>query len=60
MDVLPTPAWVRPADADRWREDMLGWTTHILARLGRSATGAPRVHKLAPWSIVLRGCDHRR
>ncbi len=54
MDALQAPAWVPAADADRWREDMLAWTSGVLAELGRPIAGAPTVHKRAPWSIVLR------
>jgi hypothetical protein len=54
MDALQAPAWVRAADAGHWREDMLAWTSGVLAELGRPITGAPTVHKWAPWSIVLR------
>jgi hypothetical protein len=54
MDALQAPAWVRAADAGHWREDMLAWTSGVLGELGRPITGAPTVHKRAPWSIVLR------
>lgn len=54
MDALQAPAWLEAADADRWREDMLAWTSGVLAELGRPIAGAPTVHKRAPWSIVLR------
>ncbi|HEY3337493.1 MAG TPA: aminoglycoside phosphotransferase family protein [Propionicimonas sp.] len=53
MDALPTPAWVPAAEADGWRTDVLAWISASLATLGRPATGAPRVHKARPWSIVL-------
>ncbi|HEY3408904.1 MAG TPA: aminoglycoside phosphotransferase family protein [Propionicimonas sp.] len=54
MDALQAPAWIRAADADNWREEMLAWTSGILAELGRPITGAPTVHKRAQWSVVLR------
>ncbi|HEY3548748.1 MAG TPA: phosphotransferase [Propionicimonas sp.] len=54
MDALQAPAWVPATDADHWREDVLAWASGVLAEAGRPITGAPAVHKRAPWSIVLR------
>lgn len=54
MDALQAPAWVPAADADRWRSDVLAWTSDVLAGLGRPAIGPATIHKLAPWSIVLQ------
>ena len=54
MDALQAPAWLPAPDVGHWREDVLAWTSGVLAGLGRPITGAPTVHKRAPWSIVLQ------